>query len=263
MGQTTSQSNEEQPWLDTKVTNPIGDPQGLALIAHGRLGGNQASFATTTLANHLRKVHHVRVITWNARGVGMSEGLREFTSVAAWTGTQNVEDYNVILEQAILEFYSDYPNARNCDLFICGHSAGAVYASTVRPPQHVTPVTIFKPAKYILLSYPVVPAPILGLHKTGWYFRALEGIVGGGGWEECLDEPRADVLTLMGSKEVEGIGKCYWIWAAILQSKRKVSQGSFRQVIVDGANHGWHDYGHCIGDEIERWIEEEIDCRVK
>lgn len=91
----TSQSDFEQPWLDTRVTNPVGDPQGLALIAHGRLGGNHDSYATTALANHLCEVYHVRVITWNARGVGTSEGLREFTSLAAWTGSNNIEDYNV------------------------------------------------------------------------------------------------------------------------------------------------------------------------
>lgn len=133
----------------------------------------------------------------------------------------------------------------------------------MRPPRHVTPLNIFRPAKYILLSYPVLPAPLLGLHKTGWYFRALEGIVGGGGWEECEDEPEADVLTLIGSKEVEGIGKCYWIWAAILQSKRKLSQGAFRQIIVEGASHGWAGFGDRIGEEVERWIEEEVEPRIK
>lgn len=108
MGQTTSQS-EEQPWLETRVTNPIGSPQGLALIAHGRLRGNYNSIATTALAHHLRKVHHVRVITWNARGIGSSEGPRDYSSLSSWTGTDNIEDYNVRLFVLSSNLHSSEP----------------------------------------------------------------------------------------------------------------------------------------------------------
>lgn len=43
-----------------------------------------------------------------------------------------------------------------------GYSAGAIYASTIRPPKDIAPTDMFKPAKYILVSYPVLPAPFLG-----------------------------------------------------------------------------------------------------
>ena len=99
MGQSVSQSSdpEEQPWLESRVTNPIGVPQGLALIAHGKLGGNYDSRATTALVQHLSKVYRVRVITWNARGVGSSGGGGQFASLRAWIGDCNVQDYKVTL----------------------------------------------------------------------------------------------------------------------------------------------------------------------
>lgn len=127
----------------------------------------------------------------------------------------------------------------------------------MRLPKGIAPENMFKPIKYVLVSYPLLSAPALGIFKTGWYFRALEGLVGGY-WEGCLVEPPADVLTLMGSEDVCAPASVYWLWAAILQSKRHASQGAFNQIIIKGADHVWTSEVNRIGEEVTRWIREEV-----
>lgn len=94
--------------------------------------------------------------------------------------------------------------------------------------------------------------------QTGWYFRALEGIVGGGGWEGCQNEPKADVLTLTGSNEILGLGGVYWWWKGIVASKRNPEQGSLRQIEVEGADHVWSGRLDKIGEEVDQWIREDV-----
>jgi len=255
MGQSNSQ---EKPVLEKRIQDPTGTPRGLAFVAHGRLGGHLDCPVTSTLAKHLCAAYSVRSITWNARGSGGSGGADEWSSLHSWMGNDNTADYNDIVREGLQNFARQFPDARNCELFICGYSAGAIHASTIRPPANVVPDWMFKPVKYILVSYPVLPAPFLGVFQTGWYFRALEGIVGGGGWENCQNEPRADVLTMNGSNEIQGIGGVYWWWKGIVASKRNPEQGALRQIEVEGADHVWSGCLHRIGEEVDRWIQEDV-----
>lgn len=98
----------------------------------------------------------------------------------------------------------------------------------------------------------------LGVFKIGWYFRALEGLVGGEGWEGCIEESPADVLTLTGFLETLGFGGCYWVWTAVLASKRKVSQGAFNQVVVQGADHVWTSSLVQLCQEVDKWLAEYV-----
>jgi hypothetical protein len=194
MGQAKSQ---EKPGLEKRIQDPTDSdmPRGLAFVAHGRLGGHFDCPVTSTLAKHLCAAYSVRSITWNARGSGGSGGADEWSSLHSWMGNDNTADYNVwhlftlgravliaisqdIVREGLENFARQFPDARNCDLFICvrvfssvtpayrirskGYSAGAIHASTIRPPANVVPEGMFKPAKYILVSYPVLPAPFLG-----------------------------------------------------------------------------------------------------
>ena len=109
--------------------------------------------------------------------------------------------------------------------------------------------------KYILLSYPILASPFLGIEKTGWSFNALEGLVGGT-WEGCTHERQADVLILNGALEVpwySPAGWAYLTWRNILFSKRR-GQGKLNAVCVDGANHVWEGKLDQIGIEIDRWL---------
>lgn len=102
-----------------------------------------------------------------------------------------------------------------------------------------------------------LPVDNARVFQTGWYFRALEGIVGGQ-WENCQDEPHADVLTLTGSNEIQGLGGVYWWWKDIVASKNNPEKGVLRQVEVDGADHVWSNRLHRIGEEVDRWIRDDV-----
>lgn len=95
MGQASSSSStpDGEPFLETKIRDPVlGKVKGLALVAHGRLGGSSQFAATSTLAEHLRVVHGIRVVTWNAR---TSAGKGEWSSFSSWVGDENVADFKV------------------------------------------------------------------------------------------------------------------------------------------------------------------------
>lgn len=99
MGQKFS---HEAVFLETRVEDPTyqgGEPcapKGLALIAHGRGGsGNMNEPLVRRLAEYLVRERHLRVVTWNARGVGKSGGRRQWEDMGTWVDDAGVEDYNV------------------------------------------------------------------------------------------------------------------------------------------------------------------------
>ncbi|KAK7683458.1 hypothetical protein QCA50_013291 [Cerrena zonata] len=245
--------------IEKDVLEPSSTPQALAFVAHGRMGGRMTCPCTSTLAEHLRAQYGVRVVKWNARGLGLSEGEDEYSSWGAWVGNHNREDYNRIVEEEIKKFVTEFPQEAGGpkkDIFICGYSTGAIHATTIRIPSAYD--SYFNPVKYILLSYPLVVSPILGLEKTGWYFRALEGLVGGE-WEGCSNERPADVLSIIGGLEVPKYtpGRlAYTTWLKVLNSKRKEGQGRLDTVCVEGANHVWKGKIDQIGIEVDKWMSQ-------
>ena len=93
MGQAPS---SEPPKLDYRIADPPTlPPKGLALVAHGRLGGTLDCSIVGALAACLRESHDCRVVTWSARGMGNSEGVNEWGDLGVWVGDRNREDYSV------------------------------------------------------------------------------------------------------------------------------------------------------------------------
>lgn len=86
--------------LETRVEDPDSKdggspPRGLALIAHGRLGGSKDTPVVRQLAEYLWRERNLRVVTWNSRGVGGSGGGDEWSDLGIWMGEAGVNDYNV------------------------------------------------------------------------------------------------------------------------------------------------------------------------
>lgn len=95
MGQAPS---SEPPKLDHRSVDPLSlPPKGLALIAHGRLGGTIDCPIVGALATCLRERHGCRVVTWSARGIANSEGANEWGDLGVWVGDKSREDYLVSL----------------------------------------------------------------------------------------------------------------------------------------------------------------------
>ena len=93
MGQSTSYGT---PKLDYRVADPPTlPPKGLALIAHGRLGGSIDCPIVGALATCLQKRHGCRVVTWSARGIANSQGRSEWGDLGVWVGDKSREDYSV------------------------------------------------------------------------------------------------------------------------------------------------------------------------
>ena len=89
--------------------------------------------------------------------------------------------------------------------------------------------------------------------NTGYYYRAVEALVQGGGWEGHKGgEPPASVLTMTGSKEMLGIGGFCWTWMAVLKSKDR--RQNLRMEIVEGADHVWSGCLRRIGDVTDNWL---------
>jgi len=144
MGQAPS---SEPPKLDHRIDDPPAlPPKGLALIAHGRLGGTIDCPIVRALATCLRERHGCRVVTWSARGIANSGGVNEWGDLGVWVGDKSREDYSVspvankythrtsnmglndrfclyvlqrMLKIAMEGFARDFPNARGRRLFIC------------------------------------------------------------------------------------------------------------------------------------------------
>lgn len=174
------------------------------------------------------------------------------------------------------KFVQDFPNAENPQLFICvwpstltwdyqhtylpysvlthpqGYSAGAIFAGCSRPSPSFPQ---FAPAHYILISYPVDLNPLIGLHKTGSYYRSVEALVQGYGWENLPaefqgKEPEvAGVLTVMGQREAVIF---YGSWTRILGGKNR--RNVLKQVVVEGATHAWDDKAYRIVEEVDSWL---------
>jgi hypothetical protein len=91
------------------------------------------------------------------------------------------------------------------------------------------------------------------LWNTGYYYRAVEALVQGSGWEGHQgSEPPAEVLTMTGGREMEGIGVVCWTWMGIL--KRKDRRNNLRMEIVEGGDHVWSGCHHRIGEITDSWL---------
>ncbi|KAK6953058.1 hypothetical protein Daesc_005357 [Daldinia eschscholtzii] len=221
-------SSSQVVQLETRVENPSnGEPPcGLALIAHGRLGGTFDQPPVRLLAEYLRDKRGLRVVTWNARGIGRSGGGNEWSDFGIWIGDAGINDYH-------------------------GYSAGAIFAGCTRPPRAFPQ---FASPYYILVSYPIELNPLIAFHKSGSYFRSVEALVQGHGWENLPAEFQghepdvSGVLTVTG--QFEGI--FYGLWTQILGSKN--ARHVLRQVLVDGAGHAWDDKAPRIVEEVDKWL---------
>ncbi|OTA98522.1 hypothetical protein M426DRAFT_325899 [Hypoxylon sp. CI-4A] len=249
MGQGPSFSPVE---LEHRVENPSnGEPQGLALIAHGRLGGTFDQPPVRLLAKYLSEKRQLRVVTWNARGIGNSQGGNEWTNLGVWLGDAGVADYKNMLHESMLKFTQDFPDKQAAPLFLCGYSAGAMFAGCTRPPREFWQ---FSPPRYILISYPVDMNPLIAIHMTGSYFRSVEALVQGYGWEnlpaefEGKEPDVTGVLTVTGQFD----SLFYWTWVGILGSKN--ARNNLTQISVPGAGHAWGDKGPCIVEEVDKWL---------
>lgn len=91
------QTPSQDAYLETRVEDPQDGlkPRGLALMAHGRLGGTFDQPPVRLLAEYLRDKRQLRVVTWNARGIGQSEGGDEWTNFETWIGDTGINDYHV------------------------------------------------------------------------------------------------------------------------------------------------------------------------
>ncbi|KAI2616742.1 Alpha/Beta hydrolase protein [Hypoxylon sp. NC1633] len=251
MGQGPS---HEEVQLETRVEDPKNgrDPRGLAFIAHGRLGGTFDQPPVRLLAEYLRDERQLRVVTWNARGMGGSGGGNEWTDFGTWIGDAGINDYHRMLQESMATFVRDFPDADNAQLFLCGYSAGSIFAGCTRPPPSFPQ---FAPAYYILISYPVDLNPLIGIYKTRSYFRSVEALVQGHGWENLAAEFHgkepdvAGVFTITGQLETFMF---YGMWTSILE--RKNTRKVLRQVVVDGAGHAWGDKSYRIVEEVDKWL---------
>lgn len=150
-------------------------------------------------------------------------------------------------------FKIDFPAVQHPELFICGHLAGAMSAGCARPHPLLAPH--FPTVRYILISYPVEANPVIGVFKSGSYFRSVEALVQGHGWEHLPadfegDEPGVKgVLAITGSNDR---GPFFGLWASTLAGKN--SRGNLSQVVVEGANHTWDRMGWRLVGEIRNWL---------
>ncbi|KAL7619814.1 hypothetical protein AAE478_010359 [Parahypoxylon ruwenzoriense] len=240
--------------LETRVEDPWDGktPRGLALIAHGRLGGTFDQPPVRLLAEYMRDVRQLRVITWNARGIGKSGGPNEWGDFGVWMGDPSVDDYRRILRESMNNFASEFPETKGAELFLCGYSAGAVFAGCTRPPFSFP---VFSPAHYILISYPVDLLPLIAFFKTGSYFRSVEALVQGHGWENLPGEFNgrepdvAGVLTVSAQHDTF-VGYGAWTWVLGTKNSRNV----LSQVVVNEAGHDWNGKAHCIVEEVDKWL---------
>jgi hypothetical protein len=101
----------------------------------------------------------------------------------------------------------------------------------------------------------VEATPALGLWNAGSYFRALEALVQGHGWEglpsefEGKEPDVGGVLTIAAQHDTHFM---YFAWAQILGSKN--ARGTWKQVIVEGTGHDWKGMTHRIVEEVDKWL---------
>lgn len=97
---------------------------------------------------------------------------------------------------------------------------------------------------------------MLGLFRSGSYFRSVEALVQGHGWEGLPEEFQgnepavAGVLTITGQRETYLL---YNTWKGILGSKN--TRQNLTQVVVKDAGHGWDVCVDALIDEVRRWLD--------
>lgn len=150
-------------------------------------------------------------------------------------------------------FNADFPAARGPELFICGYSAGAISAGCARPPP--SPAASFPTVRYVLVSYPVEANPAIGVFRSGSYFRSVEALVQGHGWEnlpavfEGGEPPVEGVLAITGSNDR---GPFFGVWSGVLAGKN--ARGNLAQVVVEGANHTWDGMECRLVGGVRDWL---------
>ncbi|CBQ67473.1 conserved hypothetical protein [Sporisorium reilianum SRZ2] len=150
--------------------------RGLAVLAHplGRLGGSLDDPVITHVASLLLTHAHLRVVRFNARGVGKSGGS------PSWTGRTECSDFQEIVAKCIDNFCLDFPDSSAAQVAVLGYSAGGLYASTVTVPRGVYDLKQFRGAprpRYILLSFPAGVTWALSLFRTRTYTEALKRLL--------------------------------------------------------------------------------------
>lgn len=98
--------------------------------------------------------------------------------------------------------------------------------------------------------------PVIGVFKSGSYFRSVEALVQGSRLGEHLpaefdgDEPGVEgVLAITGSNDR---GPFFGLWASTLAGKN--SRGNLSQVVVEGANYTWDRMEWRLVGEIRDWL---------
>lgn len=135
-----------------------------------------------------------------------------------------------------------------------GYSAGAIFAGCTRPPPGFTQ---FIPARYILISYPLELGLFIGLWKMRSYFRSVEALVQGHGWENLPAEFNGKepdvtgVLTITAKENLPGV---YWNRTQVLNDKNV--RNVLKQVLVQGTGHAWTGKEQRIVEEVDKWLRD-------
>lgn len=178
-----------------------------------------------------------RVIRFNSRGVGSSQGK------ASWTGEAEAADFQAIVQQAAEKFGGDQSsptgNAHSASLVIAGYSAGAMYASAVRLASYPPPFTAAS-TTYLLISYPLDKLWALSCCRTSTWKRRMLAIA-----------PERLVLV-QGTQDQFTKAASYEAWLKELESERErggprtttIAASTFHSETVQGADHFWSQLEH-------------------
>lgn len=191
---------------------------------------------------HTLLQHSYRVIRFNSRGVGSSQGK------ASWTGEAEAADFQAIVQQAAANFDGDQSSSTaheagihraGVSLIIAGYSAGAMYASAVRLTSYPPPFTAAA-TTYLLISYPLDKLWALSCCKTSTWKRRMGAIT-----------PERLVLV-QGTQDQFTKAASYEAWVKELESERgqsgsrttTIAASTFHSETVQGADHFWSQLEH-------------------
>lgn len=194
-----------------------------------------------SVANALLQ-HGYRVIRFNSRGVGSSQGK------ASWTGEAEAADFQAIVQQGAANFGGDQSSSTahepgshpaGVPLIIAGYSAGAMYASAVRLASYPPPFTAAA-TTYLLISYPLDKLWALSCCKTSTWKRRMIAIA-----------PERLVLV-QGTQDQFTKAASYEAWVKELESERErggprtttIAASTFHSKTVQGADHFWSQLEH-------------------
>lgn len=114
----------------------------------------------------------------------------------------------------------------------------------------------FMPPRYILISYLASLMPLVGLGRAGPYFRSVEALVQGHGWEPWLpadcegSEPDVEgVLTVTAGGER---GPFYGVWRSTMGKKN--ARVNWKEAVVEGVGGSWKGREAWAVDEVRWWL---------